>query len=382
MDEEPTRAIPAVSPDLPAKEAAPEALAAPEKKAEKKADGGDEALSLSQAEDSFFSQPADDFGFEEPAPASDNRGVVIGAVVIVVLVLVSLVAFSQYGNKGNGPAPNTGQASRTEDPAKAPRNEIQLPKDGASTTAAEETSGSTTAAANTEEEKEEPSEAESDAQTRAKAAAEELVLTRTLELALLAANAEDESSEEEGVEADADKAAEVAEEAAPKSKEDREKEAEAAKAWREKQKEKKEETAVVATGPDPALGAMDDAAKKRTVQNATKKGARLVQQGKAAEALKELSKAYELAPGSARVNLLMGQAYLLQRQYSAAVRHLERAVNAAPGNGVAIEKLGTAYMASGNRQKAFDTYKKYLQLKPDGATSDKLRKILAMNGQL
>lgn len=128
--------------------------------------------------------------------------------------------------------------------------------------------------------------------------------------------------------------------------------------------------------PDSSLNDLDDAAKKREVTRLLRTAQQKVNSKRFTEALQDLSQARSLAPGNPAVQRLTGIAYHQSGRSKQAIPFLENAVRARSSDAALVRMLGDAYMATGNRSKGVETYKKYLALQPKGPASDTIRQIV------
>ncbi len=99
-------------------------------------------------------------------------------------------------------------------------------------------------------------------------------------------------------------------------------------------------------------------------------GTRLLQQGKAKDAVPLLKRAHALQPDNADAALNLGGAYLMAGRHREAVPVLERAVEQTPDNARLWISLGAAYLgnpllASGDQQlRAISAFHRALQIDP------------------
>ena len=100
------------------------------------------------------------------------------------------------------------------------------------------------------------------------------------------------------------------------------------------------------------------------------RGAKLLERGKAQEALPHLERAYELDGTSVPILITLGGAYVVAGRHKEAIPLLEAARDAEPGNMMVWINLGAAYLgnpilASGEQQmQAIEAFEKALELNP------------------
>jgi tetratricopeptide (TPR) repeat protein len=100
------------------------------------------------------------------------------------------------------------------------------------------------------------------------------------------------------------------------------------------------------------------------------RGAKLLEQGRAQEALPHLERAHELDSTSVSILITLGGAYVVAGRHKEAVPLLEAAREAEPGNMMVWINLGAAYLgnpilATGEQQmQAIEAFEKALELNP------------------
>jgi tetratricopeptide (TPR) repeat protein len=109
-------------------------------------------------------------------------------------------------------------------------------------------------------------------------------------------------------------------------------------------------------------------------QRLCNRGAELLREGQAQEAISVLRRAYALLPGDVPTAINLGGAYILNKQYEDAISILERAQEQEPENEMIWVNLGAAYLgnpilAQDEQQlKAIAAFERALELRP-GATN-------------
>jgi DNA-binding response OmpR family regulator len=181
----------------------------------------------------------------------------------------------------------------------------------------------------------------------------------------------------DGVEAPVVEDAKDPKETKPAGKTEKSDKGVAARVPREKDDRVPSDIGKVPSGKDDAVAELDDAGKRAAFSKHLKAGQRYIKQRNYDKALAELSEANQIAPGSYRVNHLMGVANYYKGRYKQAIPYLERAVRLKSTSADSVAALGDAYQATGRTSKALDAYKKYLKLRPKGRRSDQLREIIA-----
>ena len=100
------------------------------------------------------------------------------------------------------------------------------------------------------------------------------------------------------------------------------------------------------------------------------------------EAIKELEKADDMAPGDANILLSLGLTYQRQGQKSRAIEALERAIQAAPKDATSRFALATIYDESGEADKSERLYRRIVADHPDHAAAlNNLAVLLNQRGQ-
>jgi tetratricopeptide (TPR) repeat protein len=100
------------------------------------------------------------------------------------------------------------------------------------------------------------------------------------------------------------------------------------------------------------------------------RGARLLEEGKAKEAIPPLERAYNLDPGNVALLINLGGAYVMAGRHKDAIPLLERASGAEPGNAMIWVNLGAAYLGnpilatSEQQVRAIAVFEKALELNP------------------
>ncbi len=79
--------------------------------------------------------------------------------------------------------------------------------------------------------------------------------------------------------------------------------------------------------------------------------------------------------------VLLGRAYLRQKQFEKAIEQLEGALVTCPEYPEGLYFLGQAFEKSGQDEKARESYQRYVEVAPTGARADQLREILKKSGQ-
>lgn len=85
---------------------------------------------------------------------------------------------------------------------------------------------------------------------------------------------------------------------------------------------------------------------KRRTAELLNRGAQLLQQGKASEAIPLLEQAYQLEPGSVPTLINLGGAYVMAGRHKEAIPLLEVARDAEPDNPMIWTNLGAAYLGN------------------------------------
>jgi len=112
------------------------------------------------------------------------------------------------------------------------------------------------------------------------------------------------------------------------------------------------------------------AGNERQFRQQLRAGTRLLQQGKAKEALPLLKRAHEIRPDDADAALNLGGAYLMSGRHRDAIPVLERAVQQAPDSARLWISLGAAYLGNpvlaGEEQqlKALSAFQQALKIDP------------------
>ena len=109
---------------------------------------------------------------------------------------------------------------------------------------------------------------------------------------------------------------------------------------------------------------------KEKFHQALSQGARLLEKGKAQEAIPYLQRAHALDPESVPALINLGGAYVMSNRHKEAIPLLEAARDAEPGNAMIWINLGAAYLgnpvlATGEQQlQAIRAFEKALELDP------------------
>ena len=104
---------------------------------------------------------------------------------------------------------------------------------------------------------------------------------------------------------------------------------------------------------------------------------RLRERGEAWDALLSYEKASVLRPYSGRAYSGMGWSYLDLQKPEAALHQFRKAIAVEPGYPEGHLGHAEAYRALGNADKALGSYKRFLELKPEGAGADSARRAIA-----
>jgi tetratricopeptide (TPR) repeat protein len=120
------------------------------------------------------------------------------------------------------------------------------------------------------------------------------------------------------------------------------------------------------SGSGSASGASDPESARKADFYA-KMGQQSLASGDAVGAAGNFKKALDLDGGNVAAIIGMGQIAIQQGLYSEAVAHLKKAAKLAPKSAQVYELLGEAYLNSGNAKAAADAFKHALQLDPDDA---------------
>ncbi len=343
-------------------------------------------------EDAFFNQSDEDgfYDYGEPEPAQGGGLMKVGIIAVLVLGLAAFVYVAATGGQKE-PAATTNN----------PKSAADAPDAAASAT----TNNAETAAEKPEEEVEEPVKtvtavADADVPDAASDYAKTVVKVTAESLAMSLAGIDPTTGEAFGEEFDADAgvedgdadlaAADAGEEvdaddtvaAKPEDQPD----AEATPTETPKVENTTTEPKKVAakdpgtTTKEPVKTAAPAGMNKQAANAALQQGKRYVRAGQFDKGIAELQKAAQVMGGSSQVNYWLGRAYYDKGSPAQAKRYLERAVRGNASNADALMYLGFVYSATGARQKSIDAYKKFLRLRPKGASSDQIRKILARQG--
>lgn len=337
---------------------------------------------MALAQDEFFNEPDDGY-YAEPAPAEEGRNPLY--MVLAVVGCLLLFGAVYYMFKGDKPAdkkpPVAAKSVKDAKDAKAPAGKDEGTPDKKSDAGAKAPiAANAKADAGAESDAgdadaglaELPSEEERIA-TRKKA--HEIVWSVAFQEAMFNPQTGEELVRPDGVEA-----VETPTEADDKGKDKTapsDKKGVAARAPREKTDRDTSDPGRLPKGKDAAVAELDDAGKRAAFSKHVKAGQRYMKQRNYDKALAELAEANRIAPGSYRVNHLMGVANYYKGRYKQAIPYLERAVRLKSNSADSVAALGDAYQATGRTSKALDAYKKYLKLRPKGRRSDQLREIIA-----
>ena len=96
-----------------------------------------------------------------------------------------------------------------------------------------------------------------------------------------------------------------------------------------------------------------------------------------AEENEEAEQAKEYNPMLAEQNISIGNFYLKRKNYGAAIQRFISALECQPDSVPAWEALARAYEKSGDRAKAIQTYRDFIEKNPDSPKSAQFRSKLA-----
>ncbi len=106
------------------------------------------------------------------------------------------------------------------------------------------------------------------------------------------------------------------------------------------------------------------------------KGKAEIALGKPAQALESFQVAMGLKPQSPESKALAGYANFLNKNYPAAIALFNSALSMDRGNPVLYKRLGLVYRAMGDSMRARTAFRKYLEMEPDAADKEEIRKYL------
>jgi tetratricopeptide (TPR) repeat protein len=110
--------------------------------------------------------------------------------------------------------------------------------------------------------------------------------------------------------------------------------------------------------------------RRETARRLLNRGAELLEQGKAREAIPPLERANELDPESVPVHINLGGAYVMAGRHREAIPLLEAARDAEPKNAMIWINLGAAYLGnpvlatSEQQMQAIEAFERALELNP------------------
>ena len=93
-------------------------------------------------------------------------------------------------------------------------------------------------------------------------------------------------------------------------------------------------------------------------------------------ALESFQYAMGLKPQSPESKALAGYANFLNKNYPAAIALFNSALSMDRGNPVLYKRLGLVYRAMGDSMRARTAFRKYLEMEPDAADKEEIRKYL------
>lgn len=125
-----------------------------------------------------------------------------------------------------------------------------------------------------------------------------------------------------------------------------------------------------AGGEGPREEGPDEGGRIAQAQRLSNRGADLLREGRAQEALLLLQSAYEALPDDVPTAINLGGAYVLNKRYREAVPVLERARDREPGNEMIWINLGAAYLGNpilaqdGQQRRAIAAFERALEIDP------------------
>lgn len=105
-------------------------------------------------------------------------------------------------------------------------------------------------------------------------------------------------------------------------------------------------------------------------------GKELISIGGVNEAISFLENARQVMPAEAEATQWLGYANYLLKNYSGAIALYQDALQYDSGNPLIYKRMGLAYLANGDRDKASEAFRKYLDLDPDASDRQEIEKYL------